>query len=325
MDKWVLGVDGGNSKTDFFLFTASGEFVDSEHCGTCSHEAFDDGYEGAYRSLKAAIEPMLSRNNVPASSVTAVMGLAGCDVPTQHAGLEAVIGRFGFEQFLIDNDGYLGIKAASETGIGVCSINGTGNVTVGVDKAGKRLQVGGLGYVTGDESGGGFIMTLVLRRVYDALYRLSSKTAMTEPIMKLLGISSPEMYLQGLNDLYLKPVDHKPFITTVFECADEDDEGACEVLKHVALQLAKSTAGCIKHLDFGQELDVVLAGSIWTKIASNALIEPFETYMSRLCDKECNYIKLSEPPAAGAVLWALELLGVLDIDMRARVLNAFKK
>ncbi len=35
---YIIGVDGGATKTDYLLFTTEGEFVDALHLGTGSHE-----------------------------------------------------------------------------------------------------------------------------------------------------------------------------------------------------------------------------------------------------------------------------------------------
>ncbi len=44
--KYVLGVDGGNSKTDYCLYTIEGDYVDLHKAGTCIHERFKNSFEG---------------------------------------------------------------------------------------------------------------------------------------------------------------------------------------------------------------------------------------------------------------------------------------
>ena len=41
---YYLGVDGGNTKTDFALMRADGTLIDWIRVGTCSHEALPGGY-----------------------------------------------------------------------------------------------------------------------------------------------------------------------------------------------------------------------------------------------------------------------------------------
>ncbi len=84
MIEYVIGVDGGNTKTDYFLFTTDGHFVDAIRSGTCSHEALKDGYEGSYRTMNKEISTLLTNNNIQINNVVAAcFGLAGVDVIEQ--------------------------------------------------------------------------------------------------------------------------------------------------------------------------------------------------------------------------------------------------
>ena len=38
MKKFIIGVDGGNTKTDYLLYDTEGNFIDGVRSGTCSHE-----------------------------------------------------------------------------------------------------------------------------------------------------------------------------------------------------------------------------------------------------------------------------------------------
>ena len=79
MKKYILGVDGGNTKTDYFLFDIEGNFIDFERCGTCSHEGLADSFEGSYRVMKKDLQPLLDRNNLKASDMQAAIGCAQLD------------------------------------------------------------------------------------------------------------------------------------------------------------------------------------------------------------------------------------------------------
>ncbi|SDS73219.1 hypothetical protein SAMN05444162_2143 [Paenibacillaceae bacterium GAS479] len=54
---YVIGVDGGNSKTGYYLFDLEGNRIDSIPAGTRSHEQFSDDY--------LALVPPHKRNPVP--------------------------------------------------------------------------------------------------------------------------------------------------------------------------------------------------------------------------------------------------------------------
>ena len=327
MKQYVLGVDGGNTKTDYFIFDIHGEYVDHIQDGTCSHEGLKDKYEGSYRIMKRNIETLLERNNIPSESIlTGAFGLAGVDVIDQRKNLEKVIKRFGIKKIVVDNDSFLGIKAGIAKGYGVCCVNGTGTVVGGIDPKGNRLQVGGIGQISGDEAGGGMITRKVLRRVYDQLYRCSESTALTAPVMELLGIEHKQDYVQAISKLYSEQFSHIPYLSLVFDYAQKGEKAAYEIIDQTALQLAKSTAGCINNLSFQNEVDISLVGSVWIKPKTDILIKRYKYHMEKLTDVTCHYTLLEVPPATGAVLWALELASedVVDASTREKVIASVK-
>ena len=83
--KYILGVDGGNTKTDYYLFDTEGNFVDMYRDGTCSHEGLRDGFDGTYRVMKEVFDKFLPKHNLtPSDIVASCFGLAGDDHPYQH-------------------------------------------------------------------------------------------------------------------------------------------------------------------------------------------------------------------------------------------------
>ena len=90
MKKYIIGVDGGNTKTDYLLFDLEGNFVDGVRCGTCSHESPKIGsFNGAYIEMNNQITNLLKRNNLTIEDVeSGAFGLAGVDAPFQKKALE---------------------------------------------------------------------------------------------------------------------------------------------------------------------------------------------------------------------------------------------
>lgn len=330
MDKnYIIGVDGGNSKTDYFLYDIHGNFVDHINTGTCSHERFPDSYISAYRIMNENIQQLLTRNHLTMNDIAAgAFGLAGADVPSQKVNLCQVIERIGFTNYAVDNDSFLGVKAGSEKGYGICSINGSGTSTGGISPSGNRLQVGGVGSeLGGDEAGGFFLGRKVLRAVYDSFYRMGRETQMTEPVMKLLQISSKEFFIEHAVDGILKRnLPNTQLMQIMFTAADHGDSVALDIINNSANQLAYSTVGCMHNLDFEHEVDIVLAGSVWVRAESPLLFNLYKKAVEQLTDYRCNYIILNIPPATGAVLWALELAWnhPADSEIRRKVIDSIE-
>jgi len=310
MSKYVLGVDGGNSKTEYFLFTTDGRMVDGLREGTCSHEHFPDAYEGSKRVMGRAIRELLARNqlDIPALSAAA-FGLAGADHPHQKTQLNRILREMGFARFEMDNDGFLGVKAGCREGYGMCNINGTGNVCVGIGTDGRRVQVGGVGAdISGDEAGGHFLAVKAVRRAYDELFRVGPPTSLTGAVLSLLGISDPDALMETA---CLREAEGKlpttALMRALFEACDAGDAVAQAVVRESAHALAQSTLGCLHRLHFEGEVTIVQTGSVWAKAETPLLSQWYQETVRERATIPCRFHILREPPATGAVLWALEL------------------
>lgn len=323
--KYILGVDGGNTKTDYLLYDLNGDFIDGIRTGTCSHEAKGLGFDGAYRVMKENIDLLLTRNNGSINDVVgACFGLAGVDVPFQKKALEEAVKKIGLTNYIVVNDGFLGIKASSNTGTGVCSINGTGTVNVGIDESGAWCQVGGIGYLAGDEAGGSFLARRTIQAVFDANFRFGQKTMLEEDVFKMYGITSK----YDLADALLqKSIDSTYLIKCLCNKANLGDMVAIEILETAGKNMARSVSGVIQELHLKEPINVIQAGSVWAKATANHMKNKFEEVVTTLTHKKCNFIILKEPPVMGAILWAYELAtnNLPTEELKTKILNSIIK
>jgi len=305
--KYLLGVDGGNTKTDFFLFNIDLKLVDFIRGGSCSHESYSEGFIAAERMLRSYIEPLLLRNKLTTGDVVAaVFGLAGVDTPNQKKRIEEIIERIGFSCFKIVNDSFLGIKAASDYGYGVSSVNGTGTSSGGVDPFGNVLQVGGIGYLSGDEAGGKYIAREAIKATFDELYRFGKKTSLTPYVMDMFNVTDKLYMMEAMSERLYK-LDLTLLTIQVFEAANHNDEVALDILKKTADNLARSAGGVVSNLSFLDVVPVVLIGSVWAKGSCPVLVDTFKERINFYTNKNCEVFVLKLPPATGAVIWAYEL------------------
>lgn len=329
MKRIILGVDGGNSKTDYFLFDSDGNFIDYYHGPTCSHEQFKEGYQGSYQAMKKAFDYFLQKNNLePKDIYSSAFGLAGVDTPKQKANIENVIKDLGFSNFIVVNDSFLGVKAATTNGYGVCSVNGAGTSSGGIDQKGNYLQVGGIGAIVGDEAGGSFIARSAIRACYDEAYRFGPKTTLTKIVMDLLNINDKYYLMEAISNCLLsRKLDFTMLTISVFSEAAKGDLVSQNILRQVGENCARSTGGAIVNLDFEDEVEVVLAGSVWVKGASDIMINSFKKTIEEFTKKNCIIRLLNVPPATGAIIWALELANnqFPDLNMRKLIVENVEK
>ena len=326
--KYVLGVDGGNTKTDYFLFDTEGNHVDSIRKGTCSHEALRDSFAGTKRVMSEHLSELFERNNITVEDIEgAAFGLAGADVVSQKIELNRVIKEIGFNNFQLENDGILGVKAGSLTGYGVCSINGTGTVVVGVDDHNEFLQVGGVGYISGDEAGGAFLVRRTFQAIYDSIYRMGEQTVLKDEIYSLYNIPENKLFLDKIVELTEKRlIDRTTVIKILFKSAANGDKVSIGILEQAGICMGLAVAGCINNLNFTNTVPIVLAGSVWVKATTNHMLNAFKNIIAKHVQKECEYIILNATPASGAIIWALEIANKVNPskELRDKVLKTIE-
>lgn len=315
----LLGVDGGNTKTDFLLFTEEGECLARLRTGTCSHEALH-GYEPAQCALQNGVGLACRKAGISVRDIdSAVLGLAGADTAGQHETLSGIAKGIFEGDVLVCNDSLLGIKAAIPNGTGICCINGTGASVSGIDEEGRILQVGGIGAVSSDYAGGGFSAIEVLRNVYSARYRDGRPTRLTEGVLSLLHADKDANLLELFHPDHLRVKDIEYELNCLlYQCAEDGDETAQGILYKMAETMAESTAGCIKNLRFTGTVPVVLAGSLWVRAGFPKMREAYCACVRSRADSTCEFKLLREPPALGAVLWAYERMAKTLPDMGLR-------
>ena len=303
--RYVLGVDGGNTKTDYVLCDEHGSVAAYLRAGTCSRENL--GYAGAQAEMNRQLTRLFEKANISVSDVAySMMGLAGVDNTEQQQRMTELITELGVSRLLVTNDSFLGIKAASETGVGLCSINGTEMSTGGVDRNGKTMQIGGLRAISGDDAGGTRLAEMALNACYDQVYRFGEKTAMLAPMLALLGCDAEGLH-SAIGGKFPAAVLPLSVTRVLFQAAEEGDAPARRILCHAADTLARSAAGCALRLELPRPVPIILAGSVWIKGKNPLMLREFTERFTRYSALPCSLIPLSQPPVAGAVLWACEL------------------
>lgn len=310
-EKYVMGLDGGGTKTDVFIFDTAGALISKASGGPTNHEAYDGGFDEMTPVFDGIVYEALGGCGLaPGDIASSVFGMAGIDVPSQKARMEAYVEKLGFAAPMVFNDSFLGIKAACPAGFGISFVNGTGNSVGGIDRAGHWLQVGGTGEAFGDIGGAPGMTREVICAVYSSFYRCGEQTSMADKFLELLGITDKALFTEAIYDqLYTEKVTHRDVHNQVlYAAAAEGDGVALGLLRHFGHEFGRSIAGCALGLDFASEseIEVALIGSASLKAKLPIMLEECSAEAERLTGKHISLIPLAVPPALGAVLWALE-------------------
>ena len=317
MNKYVLGVDGGGTKTHCAIFDRDRNSIDLINWGTTNHECLKGSFQELKEELRKLFSLVLNENNVNMNELgKCVFGLSGVDTKSQHAEISAIISELGIKEFILCNDAFLGIKAGCSKGYGVCVINGTGCTVAGISPSGRMLQIGGQGYLTGDKGGGGYLGMTAISSVYDFLFKGGDYTCMTDILFNELKINSKYDFIDTITErLNSKTINSSELCKVVFFAANMGDNLALQLLESMGSEMARSVNGIIRELkiDEAAELDIVLAGSINVKGENSAAINRFkQDVLTKNQNRKIDFKILKQPPVAGAIIWALEGVGDRD-------------
>lgn len=309
MRKYVIGMDIGGTKSHLALFDIDGNFIDLGHWGCLNHEGLEGSFSQLENELKQFVTQIITKNGITMKQIVySAFGVAGVDTKEQHEIISRIFKKLGFEKFTMANDAFLGIPAGSKTGTGICAINGTGCTLAGLNKKGEMLQIGGIGFLSADMGGGGYISERILSVVYCELFRKGKSTILTSYLFEKLGITSKYDYVEKITGGTLNIYNLAPMI---FDAVKQNDPVAADILREIADSYANGITAMIEELKFpaNEELYIVLAGSVFVKGEHPLLIDSLkEKVLKDNPDRLITYNLLNIPNVAGAVIWALNML-----------------
>ncbi|MCB9453721.1 MAG: hypothetical protein H6672_20010 [Anaerolineaceae bacterium] len=191
MTNYYVGIDGGGSSLRVVIVDA-----DLRICAESTGDSANPGVVGhdeAARRIQSAIMRTLSAGGLSAEVISAVgIGVAGAAAAHSSAWLQTTLrGVLPQSQAVLSSDIEIALVGAHGSRSGVLILAGTGSVGCGVSDSGDYLQIGGWGYLIGDEGSGFWIGREALRAVSRADDGRSQSTVLTAAILSTLGLRSP--------------------------------------------------------------------------------------------------------------------------------------
>lgn len=212
----------------------------------------------------------------------------------------------GLRNFAIYNDGFIVVQAGSESGAAIGYNCGTGTCCNAIDSKGNMLQLGGLSECTGDMGNGNWIAQTAFRLIYDEVYLGLEPTLITEMYYDAFGITSREEFVETVAKLETEeaPLYIKTLIGSFFKAAAMGDVPALAKTDEMAKRGAQFIAALAKQMEFdGDEIEVVLSGSMHTKLPNDAYIEKLHEYAQQMSGRKLKFIKLDKEPVTGCINW----------------------
>lgn len=164
----VFGVDGGQTSLKGAIARLDGTRLGSAQSEGILHLAAAAGPDRLQRSLEDCLARCWAEAELePRPLRTAVLGLSGVEAGSAEAHrAEAIaLGVLRCGAVLACGDDEIALAGAHGGEPGILAIAGTGSVVLGRNRQGLRAQVGGWGWLLGDEGSGAWIGREALRRV----------------------------------------------------------------------------------------------------------------------------------------------------------------
>ena len=307
MPPFVLGVDGGGTKTIAILLDRGGAVIGRGQAGPSNRYAV--GEATAQVELRRAMEAALQCGNAAADDVQAIcLGMAGVDRPGDSAAVASVVrGILPTAEVLVHNDAIIALAGGVGRLYGVVLIAGTGAIAYGVDAQGHSRRASGWGHLLGDEGSGYDIGLRALRAVLRAHDGRGPATTLTSRVLSAWNLNRPEdliglVYAPGFLRRRIAAL-----LPLIDEAAGAGDDVARELLVSAGRELGGAACAVIRGLGMEQEgFEVVLAGGAFQ--TRNLLRDAVQETVLALAPRAV-LIAPRHEPAMGAALLALQAAG----------------
>ena len=312
---WVLGLDGGGTKTVCILMDDTGQVIGRGEAGPSNYQSV--GKEAAFLSIQSAIsEAMASTGRVKVEAIC--LGLAGVDRPADiqvaHSFVEQLKSSNSLpvtwalqpSNIVICNDALIALVGGVGHDVGIVAIAGTGSIIFGRNHQGCTKRVGGWGYILGDEGSAYHIAVQGMRAALRAYDGRSEQTILQERIREHLGLSSLENLIQVIYQQGWTVKDIAALAPIVDRAAASGDAVALTIIEDAVKELVQATQVVIDAIfSLTEVVEVVTTGSVWQ---GNSLIRAkFEASLVKR-SPGAKVIFPRYEPAYGAALLALNSL-----------------
>ncbi len=308
-EKFIIGMDGGGTKTHAVITTEEGRIVAEHTAGPSNFQII--GTEKAAKIIFSLIQKCCASASCNVSDIRSIVcGLTGAGRIGDQRRMAAALKRYArtkkvrLNNVLVESDARIALEGAFKGGTGIILIAGTGSIAFGKDSKGNVHRVGGWGRTLGDEGSGFYVGRLGLTAVTRSMDGRGADTLLTGMIARKFGLSDQTKIITAV---YKKNFDIASIAPFVISAAQRKDKVCRAIIESAVIELAwhiEIAAGKIYGTSSKQTRKKIPVSFIGGLIAG-------DTIVSRLLKK---YLKTNFPfvtvipplssPAYGATVMA---------------------
>jgi glucosamine kinase len=323
--RFVMGIDGGATKTLAAVLDLEGETVHLGHGGPSNEDAV--GAEDAVKALLEAADGAMKEAGIDAHQLaSAVLAVAG----TNTDSIAGKVRSARPDNWIVVNDVVGAWATATGAGPGVAAISGTGSNVFGVGGTGaeaRAWRAGGWGHLLGDEGSGYWLGVQSIKAALRDRESSGPVTALSDAAIEFFKQSSVEAVA---NLVYSKPLtkgEIAAFAVETGKLAEQGDEVAGELYEWGARELAQQIVTVIRKTglatdtDDEREFPVGLIGSAFK--AGAVFIDPLTKAIHEHAPG-ARVERVEMAPAGGSLLLAAKAGGCaerVDAKQLSRMLD----
>jgi N-acetylglucosamine kinase-like BadF-type ATPase len=292
----VLGVDGGNSKTDVVLASVEGEpLAWVRGAGSNSHAP------GGADGCVAVIASLVERLPFAPPAEHAAFFLCGADMASDHAELRAALtARKWARTLTVDNDTFALLRAGTRRPDAVAVVCGAGINCVGAGADGRVVRYPALGWETGDWGGADALGREALHHAVRAEDGRGDATVLVDLVRTHFGRPTAVAVGEDVHYRRLRAARLGELAPVVVAAAAGGDRVARLLVERLASEIVLLTRRALTDLRL-VEADVVLGGGMLA--SGDGFLH--ELVVAAL-PTAARPVTPELPPVAGAVLETLE-------------------
>lgn len=286
--KYLLGIDGGGTKTEFLLTDLNKNEINRIVSGTSN--PVNIGIEETKSVLKQGISAVC--DSLDFAEISVFAGLAGSGAEDIKTEIGNFLGSFGFGAYSSGTDADSAVATALKGENGVALIMGTGIIALSCSH-GKNHRTGGRGYMI-DKGGSGFCLgSDALNSAFEFLDGRGGSELILKLVEEKLGKnpedSVPEIYSGGATFV-------ASFAPVIFEAYKSGDADAERILDRNAYEAAKLIKAAHRHVEENDK--TVICGGLSNQ---KEYLKPF---LLRHLGTDFPLVFSDEPIINGAILLA---------------------
>lgn len=196
--RFYIGIDGGGSNLRVAVVNQDMKIL--AQCQRGSVNPSSVGRETSAALIQDAMREAIQHVSLTPSQITAVgIGVAGAPANREAAWLREIVAAVTPDANIVPSaDQEIALVAARGERYGLLILAGTGSNVYGVNRAGESAQVGGWGYLVGDEGSGYWIGMEAIRAFMRHHDGRGYGTRLTDLILTKLELDTPDDLIRWL-------------------------------------------------------------------------------------------------------------------------------